>query len=412
MSKVDAAVSSNQSVSDEDALAVEHRMLAETTGDHAKDLAEPPLDVAVDDMTLLATAGEANVPRNFQAVVQPDNSIVLTWDAVPGATAITVRETRSPDGVSGMPLAGSATTNTRTPHTVGGYTYWITATVGGAETNPSNKASVTLPHGSGSCGPVATSTPADILNIGTGARQNHFNVGVGYATGHEDHEMTEIIGGFAKSPYFTPNAGGNAVQFAVFANGKTTSNQTGHPRSELREMEADKTTKASWKSFSGSHVMSGTSKIVELPPDNQSSTTARPWICFAQIHDTKNAALGLKGGDIVRLQVEGNFASGFKIYARTHTPNGEPGVHEVKTQIARSYTVGDDINWKIECTKGKVKIFIDNVVKATVTGVASSTCYFKAGNYQQFSTVSTDGGYPKAARSVVELRKLVVTHSS
>ena len=47
-----------------------------------------------------------------------------------------------------------------------------------------------------------------------------------------------------------------------------------------------------------------------------------------------------------------------------------------------------------------------------MNGVDSATCYFKAGNYQQFSTKSDDGGYPGEARSVVELRNLVVTHGS
>jgi hypothetical protein len=363
--------------------------------------------------------GGANAPQNFQAVVRPDNSIALTWDAVPGATAITVRETRSPDGVSGMPLPGSATKNKRTPSTRRGYTYWITATVNGAETAPSDTANVTLPFGSdgddGSHHSGETGTPAAILNIGTGATQNHFNVGIGYPKskgGHLDRSMTKIIEGYVDPLYFRPNANGDAVAFSVRADGMTTSNQTGHPRSELREMEADRTTLKAWDSTSGRHVMSGTSRITLLPPDDEASGTARPWICFAQIHDTKNPALGLKGGDIVRLQVEGNFAKGFKIYARTHTPNGELGVPEVKKEIAGSYTVGDDIHWKIECVNGEVKIYIDDVVEQTVNGVASASCYFKAGNYQQFSTKSGDGGYPGEARSTVELRNLVVTHGS
>ena len=366
-------------------------------------------------------ADAADAPQNFRAVVRPDDSIVLTWDAVPGATAITVRENRSPDGVPGMPLPGSATTSRRTPHTLREYTYWVTATVGGAETAPSEKVDVTLPFSGdddhdddGSHLSGATGTPAAILDIGTGATQNHFNVGIGYRDKHRDRSMTMIIEeGYADPDFFRPNAHGDAVAFSVRADGKPTSGNTGHPRSELREMKADGTTRAAWDSTSGRHVMSGTSRITHLPPDDQASGgPARPWICFAQIHDTENKALGLKGGDIVRLQVEGNFEKGFKILARTHSPNGEDGVPEVKKEIAGSYTVGDDIHWKIECVEGTVKISIDGVVKATVPGVDSASCYFKAGNYQQFSTESGDGGYPGEARSTVELRNLVVTHGS
>jgi Alginate lyase len=82
------------------------------------------------------------------------------------------------------------------------------------------------------------------------------------------------------------------------------------------------------------------------------------------------------------------------------------------TPIGNSYTVGQDINWKIECSNGTVKIYIDDVVKKTVTGVSSPSCFFKAGNYQQFSTDPKDGGYAPKAYSAVELRNLVVTHRS
>jgi Alginate lyase len=360
--------------------------------------------------------GGANAPQNFEAVVKPDNSIILTWDPVPGATAITVRETASPDGVPGMPLPGSATTSRRTPHTLRKYTYWITATVDGVETAPSDTADVTLPFGSTDDGGEShgpTGTPAAILDIGRGATQNHFNVGIGYpAPGrHKNIPMADIVDdGFADPDFFRPNAHGDAVAFSVRADGRTTSNRTGHPRSELREMKANGTTEAAWNSASGRHVMSGISRITHLPTDDQASGTARPWICFAQIHDTENEALHLEGGDIVRLQVEGNFENGFKIRARTHSPNGEPDVPEVKKVIADSHTVGDDIHWKIECVDGTVKIYLDGVVEQTVTGVDSASCYFKAGNYQQFSTDDDDGGYPGEARSTVELRNLVVTH--
>ncbi len=126
-----------------------------------------------------------------------------------------------------MPLPGSATKNKRTPSTLGGYTYWITATVDGAETAPSNTAGVTLPFGSD--GDHGSGTPAAILNIGTGATQNHFNVGIGYPEskgGHLDRSMTEIIEGYVDPLYFRPNANGDAVAFSVRADGKTTSNQT------------------------------------------------------------------------------------------------------------------------------------------------------------------------------------------
>lgn len=341
--------------------------------------------------------------------------ITLSWPAVAGAAASGGRgpyvlyENRSPTGVSGA-TALTGTSTTRAPSSTGGYDYWVTAMVGGVETAASNHYVTTLPYvapggggGGDSGGP--TGSPAEILNIGTGGSQNHFNIGVGYSTGHKDHTQSEIVAGYAETPYFTPNAAGTAVQLQVFANGKTTNPTnptTIHPRCELRELKADGTTKASWNSGSGTHIMSGVSKVTYLPPDNTSSSSARPWICFGQIHDAD--------GDVVRLQIEGNLTAGMKIKTRTHSPNGANGVTEVTTDTGVTYAVGDEITWKIEVISGTCKLWINGVVRKTIT-LNGSGCYFKAGNYQQFSMVSTDGGYPASAYSRVELRNLVVTHS-
>lgn len=348
--------------------------------------------------TIITGSGSSNAPTNFAVSLGGDRRAVMTWNAVTSATTYEVWTF----GVSGPELVAdgiTGTTYTSAILTQGQvYSFWANAYVGGVRSAASNTVTITVPAAPGGGG---GGTPAEILNIGTGSTQNHFNVGIGYSTGHVDKTMDQIIGGFAEAPYFTPNATGTAVQFSIFANGKTTSGTTIHPRSELRELKADGT-KAAWNAGSGLHVMSGISKATFLAPDSESSSTARPWFCFGQIHDAL--------GDVVRLQCEGNFASGFKLWARTHTPNGDAAT-EVKTQIATSYTVGNDIVWKIEANNGTVRIYIDNVVKATVTGVTATGCYFKAGDYQQFSTVSSDGGYKPTSTSRVELRSLVVTHS-
>lgn len=371
------------------------------------------------DVTSLTGAGSAGAPT-LSGVLGPGGTvgqIDLTWTAVAGAAASGGRgpyilyESRSPSGVSGA-TALTGTSTSRTPGTTGGYDYYITAMVGGVETAASNHFVTSLPYVAPGGGGGATGTPAQILNIGPGSTQNHFNVGVGYSTGHVDKTQAQIVAGYAETPYFTPNPAGDAVRMRVFANGKTTSQQTGHPRVELRELDPDDSRKAQWNSGSGTHVCSATSTITHLPADAESTSTAKPWTCFGQIHDTDDIPAGYKGGDIVRLQVEdtgSHSINSLQLVARTHTPNGA-ATTETKTVIQSSYTVGDPINWKIEVIGGTCKIYLDNVVKKTIA-LNGPGCYFKAGTYAQFSTVSTDGGYPASSYAETEVKNLVVTHS-
>jgi hypothetical protein len=371
-------------------------------------------------------SGGANAPTGFTAVVNSDNTVSLAWTlpTPPGGTtitAVTVREKFvSPGGVSGMPLAGSATSNTR-PASSSASTreYYVTVTFSsGVESAESNHVTVSLPFGTtptgggGSTGGTGTGIPATILNIGTGATQNHFNVGIGYAgSTHRDHTMAEIVAGYVEDPYFTSNAAGDAVHMQCFANSGVTSSTTIHPRCELREVLKDGTTKAAWPMGTGTHIMSGTSRVTHLPADAESSGTPKPYTCFAQIHDG--------AGDVIRLQVEDtagtpaqsggtHSVSSLRIVAHTHSPDGSAA--EVKTEIQSTYSINQDINWKIEVINGTCKIYLGGVVKKTIT-LSGSGGYFKTGDYQQFSTASGDGQYAPSSYAVVELRNLSVTHT-
>jgi hypothetical protein len=372
------------------------------------------------DLTALTGGGAALAPQNFTGTVVAGGSIGeidLTWDAVPGATAVTVRESRSPNGVSGMPLAGGATSSNRTPSTPGGYDYWVTATVGGVETAISNHFTCTLPF-SGTVG-----TPGEILNIGSGVSQVHANIGIGFSgghpgpngeTAHTDTPMTAslpkaplgINDGYAPAGFWTPNSDGTAVSFTIYADGSYTSPvnpTTHHPRTELRELNADGT-KASWAAATGTHVGIGRTVIKHLPADAEASGTARPWICFAQIHD------GL--GDVVRLQVGGTMTGGLTLRVYPHTPNGGAADPSPSSTLIKStYAIDEIIDWKIEVTSGICRIYLSDVLKYTINGLTATGCYFKAGNYQQFSTLTTDGGYAASSYSTVELSNLSWTHS-
>lgn len=330
-------------------------------------------------------------PQNFAAVGQTDNTIDLSWTAPTTGTPTSYKlySDEEPAGVSGATaISGAATSLTVGPFSLLGVKrHWLTATKSGVESAISADASVSLPVSGGDTGGT-DDTPADILNIGSGDGQNYFNEGIGYASGHVDKTMAAIIGGYSESPYFCPNAAGDAVQFSVFMNGAKTSTNTKYPRSELRELLKNGTSKAAWSIGSGkTHIMTGTTKIMHLPPN-------KPWVCFAQIHDAD--------GDLVRLQYEAG-----KLVARIHA--GNSGGTENSTDIQASHTLGTAIDWKIEVIGTAVKVYLSNVLKAS--GTCSSTGnYFKAGCYAQ--TASTAGGFESASEYArVELKSLVVTHT-
>jgi len=113
------------------------------------------------DSTLTGSATSVvTYPHNMTAVVGSDNSITLTWDAVPGASSYKLYEDQSLTGVSGA-TALTTTTSVRTPSTLRTYHYWVTATVAGVESVISNKAEAILPYtapgGGGTGGGTATS---------------------------------------------------------------------------------------------------------------------------------------------------------------------------------------------------------------------------------------------------------------
>jgi len=368
--------------------------------------------------TALTGTGSAAGPTNFTAVAQSDNSILCTWNALGGATTYKLNDARlSPTGVPGA-TALTATTFTYRPSTLGNYDLWVTAQVGGVETSASNHASVTLSGGS-------SQTPAQILNIGTGSTQNHFNVGIGYPTGHIDKTMDQIVGGFIDSPYFVPNTTNTAVQMQVFANGGTTSSSTDHPRSELREVLADKKTLAAWTCGSGkNHRMIGTSTITHLPADSEASGVPKPNVCYAQIHDGK--------GDVVRMQIETDSGTVSSLIHRVYSHSPDGNGTEVKTPVTSlgKYTVGTPINWMIDVVGTTCSLYIGGTISGTpgnytYTGgtmaksftISGTGFYFKAGDYQQFSTYVTnphgnpDGGYQATSFARVELKNLFVTHT-
>ena len=285
------------------------------------------------------------------------------------------------------------------------------------------------------------SSPAQILGIGTYSFW-YLTLDRPPAQGGElTPTCAQLAAGYVNSPYFYVNAAGDGVSMSTVASASTTQNSP-HMRTELREMQPDGITNAAWTAQPGAtHVMFGTSVPTYLPPDSESSSVPKPQVCFAQIHDTDNIPSGHVGGDVVRLQVEnagstpadapgGNSVANLHLVCHTHSPNGSAAT-EVKTSIQSAYTLGTAINWKIEVVGTTCNIYLGGTITGSVgswvwsggTKVFSFTIsgtgmYFKSGDYQQFSTFVTnssgnpDGGYLATSKAIVDLKRIAVSHSS
>jgi hypothetical protein len=345
--------------------------------------------------TAVTGTGSLPGPTTMTSVVNPDNTITLSWTAVGGATGYNLYEVQSPGGVAGASGASAltTTTTTRSPATLRNYDYWVTALVGGVETAASNHVFPTLPYGSGTGSPGSgssgggfTGSPAAFLGFGTTG--GYWNLGIGYPTGHVDISYAELVGGFTDSPYFVMNSSGSAVVFWTPMNGGRTSSNTKYPRTELRELKSDGVTKASWDGTTARDRMQGASKVMHFAP-------IKCQMCCAQVHDAtqdtlqvRSEAASATGSQTWRLQIFGAYVK----------------------DLITGVSLGQEVGWDIDFNANVLTVRINGTSQWTQSAsqyVAGQ--YFKVGSYPQQN--STDQANAPTEYASVELRNLIITHT-
>lgn len=205
----------------------------------------------------------------------------------------------------------------------------------------------TNPGGGGSAG-----NPGQLLWIGPADGMNHFGVSV------EGVMMTqaEIYTGFEQDDAFELKDDNKAVIFRAEMDGPVTGGSV-YPRTELREYEQNGTAFAAWNATSGLHWMEGTTAITHLQPTQKN-------ICFAHVMNI--------GGSLVRLHVE-DVAGVLKLTSYVN--------EDFQTEWD-SYTIGQEIKWRIEVENGTLRIFLSGEVARTEALVATN-CWFNAGCWPQ-----------------------------
>ena len=252
--------------------------------------------------------------------------------------------------------------------------------------------------GGGGGGAVVVVKPGVLHNIGKASGKNHFNLGVGYTSGHVDKTENEIESGFeipdnsAGPAYFT-KADGTAVVMSVPLNGGKTSANTAYPRTEYRELAAggtgdSSTTKASWDGSTGDHYISGRTRVVKIQPN-------KPEVVIAQVHGPDD--------DTAKFKWRGTGTSATMVATYDDDDYGT---------VASGLSVGTEYAWKLRMVDGNIEFYwVDMTtpkIKITDATLASSGQYFKAGAYVQSNT-SYDS--VSSGPCIIEMRDFVCWHT-
>ncbi|MFE4913698.1 polysaccharide lyase family 7 protein [Streptomyces sp. NPDC056652] len=189
------------------------------------------------------------------------------------------------------------------------------------------------------------------------------------------------LAAYTKAPYFTTTSDCKAILFRGPVNGTTTPN-TKYPRSELREMSGDGSKIKSWPSTSGTHTMTFTEAITHLPND-------KPHVMAGQVHDSDS--------DVTSFRLEGT-----KLYVTSYN-------NPRYKLLTSAYKLGTPFTGKFVVSGGKVRVYYNDVLKATIDAKFASG-YFKAGAYTQANCANSA---PCASTNYAEvaLYKVDLEHS-
>lgn len=178
-------------------------------------------------------------------------------------------------------------------------------------------------------------------------------------------------------------AGGETVFVAPVDGGATTVNAK-YARSELREQIQPGNDRRNW-SVAGSHVMTGTVRVSELPVPNDAGGVGKTVI--AQIH-------GVEAAPPVKLQVarKGVDDASILVYG-IYNPRPVAGDPE-RSATALSVLPCAPIRYEIRVADGLLTTTVNGIVldrRSLLPDWADVPLYFKAGNYVQNKADSASG---------------------
>lgn len=203
--------------------------------------------------------------------------------------------------------------------------------------------------------PTSCDTPHDVLPMDYWKITMPFTSANGNTDGNTNNagevDWSDGLSSYERSPYFT-NSGCNYVQFRAHVGGATT-NGSGYPRTELREMNY-RGNEASWSSGSGTHTMEVDLRVTALPP-------VKSHITIAQIHDGDD--------DVITFRLEGS-----KLFLEIDGSDGPTATS--------SYSLGQRVKLKFVVSNNQTRAYYNGSLFHTLNK-SYSGAYFKTGAYVQ-----------------------------
>jgi hypothetical protein len=229
-----------------------------------------------------------------------------------------------------------------------------------------------------STGAAACPAPAAAIGLSTGWK---LQLPTPTSSGSPVEITQPALKTYNNTPWFTTTSSCNAILLRAAVNGATTSN-TGYPRSELREMTANGSATKSWPSTSGTHSMVVDQAITHLPK-------TKPHVMAGQIHDSTS--------DVTSFRLEGT-----SLYVTSYNTTHYK-------LVTSSYQLGTRFQGKFVAHDGKVDVYYNGALKATVNAAFSSG-YFKAGDYAQ-ANCTNSSPCDNSNYGEVALYGVTVTHT-
>jgi hypothetical protein len=201
--------------------------------------------------------------------------------------------------------------------------------------------------------PTGCQYPAQVLDLAA------WNITVPTVTSDGDEDGAKEVeqpdlATFVQRPWFQPTAACDGVAFRAPVNGATTDN-SGYPRSELREMTGDGSKTAAWSSSSGTHTLLVNEAFTALPQ-------GKPNLVGAQIHDADD--------DVSVFRLEGT---------NLYITAGDDSHHKLVTS---SYVLGTRFEAKYVVSRDTIQAYYNGQLQTTIPA-RFSEAYFKAGAYTQ-----------------------------
>ncbi|MEQ9305935.1 MAG: polysaccharide lyase family 7 protein, partial [Marinoscillum sp.] len=256
----------------------------------------------------------------------------------------------------------------------------------------------------GSSGGGGGSSPSAVLGITDQTwKINSFDGSPGSNATYYD-DITDVSG-VTVANYNDPNyyyTDGTWTFFKCYR-GLGGSSNSGNPRVELRELSNGSL--ANWNGSSGTHSMTWTVRVDQLPRDADGSGGV---LCFGQIHGPSNNNNGVEVDDVIRVQFIGDedqSSGGVRLKISGYITEEVQGGSLI---IDDGYQLDTEYTFKLQYSGGTVKLFKNgSQIFSQAMDTSTEGNYFKVGNYLQ----SVQGASYTGSYGLVAVKNLSVSHN-